>query len=116
MAIYRQIADDIRRQIADGVLMPGAQLPTFQELAARYEVSTYTVQRCVRLLTRDGYVRSIRGHGTYVAYNLPSDLVQRIIRALDAREPIADEDAEALKALLQAQAGDLPGDRGEHSS
>jgi DNA-binding transcriptional MocR family regulator len=54
MAVYHDIADDLRRQIADSTLAPGAQLPSFQELAARYCVSTYTIQRSIKLLTREG--------------------------------------------------------------
>lgn len=47
---YQVIVDDIRRQIAAGILQPGQRLLTTRQLAAHYEVSLGTVRRAIELL------------------------------------------------------------------
>ena len=46
--IYLQIMDEIKRQIATGVLKPGDKLPSQRELAAQLKVNANTVQRAYR--------------------------------------------------------------------
>lgn len=64
---YRRIMNDIREQIADGRLAPGAKLPSTQELAERYEVRPSTVRQAITLLTEAGDVRGHQGLGVFVA-------------------------------------------------
>jgi DNA-binding LacI/PurR family transcriptional regulator len=65
--VSEAIADDLRMQIANGVLAPGMRVPTRQELEARYEASTATVQSVMKRLVEDGLVE-VRGTvGTFVA-------------------------------------------------
>ena len=63
---YQRIADDLRREIVDGVLAPGAKLPSRHELARRYEVSDRVAVEAVRLLAAEGFIESRSGSGTYV--------------------------------------------------
>ena len=42
--MYRQIAEDLRRQIEDGELRPGGQLRTELELTKKYNASRNTVR------------------------------------------------------------------------
>ena len=67
VALWRQIAGDIERAIADGTLAPGARLPTEAELAQRYAVNRHTVRRAIEELARDGQVRVEQGRGSFVA-------------------------------------------------
>lgn len=53
---YRRIAADLRGAIVSGILPPGAQLPTIDELAGRYAVSHGTAQRAIALLRTAGTV------------------------------------------------------------
>lgn len=64
--LYRQIADDLQRQIEAGDLAPGQRLPTEPELRARYGASRNTVRDAVRWLTTRGLVRTRPGQGTFV--------------------------------------------------
>lgn len=64
--MYRQIADDLRRQIASGTLAAGAQLPTEIDLRTRYGASRNTVRDAVKWLTNLGLVETKPGHGTFV--------------------------------------------------
>lgn len=63
---YRQIADDLRAQIADRRWRPGDRLPSESALCARYGVSRATVRRAFGVLTADGAVRGHRGKGHFV--------------------------------------------------
>lgn len=64
--IYLQIMDEIKRQIATGVLKPGDKLPSQRELAAQLKVNANTVQRAYREMEMLGLVETLRGQGTFV--------------------------------------------------
>ncbi|MFE9106866.1 GntR family transcriptional regulator [Actinomadura geliboluensis] len=63
---YLRIADDLRRQIADGRLVPGDRVPSRYKLAGEHGVSDRVAVEAVRLLVSEGYVVSRSGSGTYV--------------------------------------------------
>lgn len=64
--MYRQIADDLRRQIEAGELPPGAQLQTELELRDRYNASRNTVRDAIKWLITRGLVETRPGQGTFV--------------------------------------------------
>jgi len=72
LPIYRQITDQIHREIAAGRLAPGDQLPSVRELASQLLLNPNTVARVYRDLERDGVVEMRRGEGTYVSDNATS--------------------------------------------
>ncbi len=63
---YQRIAADLRGAIVSGILAPGAQLPTVDELAARYSVSHGTAQRAIAVLRTAGLVTVSRGRRAVV--------------------------------------------------
>jgi GntR family transcriptional regulator len=64
--MYRQIADDLRRQIEAGSLAPGQQLPTELELREKYNASRNTVRDAIKWLIARGLVETRPGQGTFV--------------------------------------------------
>jgi len=64
--MYRQIADDLRRQIEAGDLEPGAQLPTEPELRETYRASRNTVRQAIQWLSTLDLVETRPGQGTFV--------------------------------------------------
>jgi GntR family transcriptional regulator len=68
--VYRQIAEDLRRQIEDGGLAPGQQLLTELELRERYNASRNTVRDAIKWLTARGLVETRPGQGTFVAQRI----------------------------------------------
>jgi GntR family transcriptional regulator len=64
--MYRQIADDLRRQIETGELRPGEQLRTELELREKYEASRNTVRDAIKWLATRGLVETRPGQGTFV--------------------------------------------------
>ena len=66
-ALYQQIVDRIKREIAEGRLPPGAALPSFRQLAEALLVSIITVKRAYEELEREGIIFRRQGLGTFVA-------------------------------------------------
>ena len=67
--LYWQVAEAIRRQIADGVLNPGDKLPTEKWLTENYKVSRVTARKAVQTLIDNGTLERVAVQ--YGAGNLP---------------------------------------------
>lgn len=67
MPIYRQIIDQIRYQVAAGVLREGDKVPSVRELAAKLAVNQNTILKVYNELCRQNVLRIERGDGTYVS-------------------------------------------------
>jgi GntR family transcriptional regulator len=65
--VFRQIADEVQRSVAVGVLKPGEALPPVRQLAQQLKVNANTVQHAYRTLEQEGTVYVKRGLGTFVA-------------------------------------------------
>jgi DNA-binding GntR family transcriptional regulator len=63
---YRQIADDLRRQIEDGTIPVGRRIPSMVELEQRYEVARDTLRKATQVLKDEGLVQTVQGMGIYV--------------------------------------------------
>lgn len=65
-ALYHAIRD----AILTGIVIYGDRLPSSRELAQAYEISRGTVNQVYDMLTSQGYLSSIHGSGTFVAYRM----------------------------------------------
>ena len=70
-SLARLLEEDIR----SGALRPGTQLPPQRELADFLDISVSTVSRAFGICSRKGLLSGQVGSGTYVAYNLTTDLL-----------------------------------------
>jgi GntR family transcriptional regulator len=64
--IYRQVMDQIRRQIMTGRLAAGEQLESVKSLSARLKVNPMTVSKAYGFLVEEGIVERRRGVGLFV--------------------------------------------------
>jgi GntR family transcriptional regulator len=64
---YRQIADEVQRAVAVGVLRAGEALPATRQLAKDLRLNPNTVQHAYRTLVREGVIEIRRGLGAFVA-------------------------------------------------
>lgn len=64
--IYDQIINDIMDDIHFGNLKPGEKLPTYTELAKKYNTSVVTVRKSISSLINKGYLRAVERVGTFV--------------------------------------------------
>ena len=73
--LYRKIYDAIRRSILAGEVEPGTRLPASRALAGQLSVSRLTVVNAYDQLLAEGYLEGRTGSGTYVASELPDELL-----------------------------------------
>lgn len=65
--IYEQISTQIKSFIMNGSLSAGEALPSMRGLAKDLHISVITVQRAYEDLTRDGFIETVSGKGSFVA-------------------------------------------------
>lgn len=63
---YRQVADDLRRQIADGTIPPGRAIPSMIKLEEKYGVARDTLRKATQILKDEGLVYTVTGMGIFV--------------------------------------------------
>ncbi len=66
LPIYRQVIDQIRRQVVAGQLREGEQLPSVRDLAAQLRVNPMTISKVYSLLEMEGLLERRRGVGLFV--------------------------------------------------
>ncbi|MCE3555993.1 FCD domain-containing protein [Pseudonocardia sp. RS11V-5] len=95
---YRQVADELRSQIMQGILEPGARLPAEAELTRMFGVSRSTVREALRALASQHLIETRRGvqGGSFVSAPDPTKLVEDVGSALGV-----------LVATPQLRIGDL---------
>jgi GntR family transcriptional regulator len=71
VATYLQLVQQVRQALQLGILKPGDQLPTAQQVVAKLAINPNTVLKAYRDLERDGLVRPRPGQGTFVVRTLP---------------------------------------------
>ena len=84
-AVYLQIIDQVKRDIALGRLAKEERLPTVRQLAQQLAINPNTIAKAYRQLEQEGIIVTRAGAGAFVA-NLDS-LLSRAVR----RKLICDE-------------------------
>jgi len=95
--IYRQIIDQIKYQVATGVLKEGDRVPSVRELATRLAVNQNTVLKVYNELCRQNVLRIERGDGTYVSSN------KQTIPAAERRQAVSNVLREAAVLAIQLE-------------
>jgi len=70
-ALHEQIAANVRRAVAEGILEPGERLPSAQELAGVLQVNANTVLAAYRRLRDENLLEFRRGRGVHVCRDAP---------------------------------------------
>jgi len=71
VATYLQLVQQVRQALQLGLLEPGDQLPTAQQVVAKLAINPNTVLKAYRDLEREGLVRPRPGLGTFIVGTLP---------------------------------------------
>ena len=71
VATYLQLVQQVHQALQLGLLKPGDQLPTAQQVVAKLAINPNTVLKAYRDLEREGLVRPRPGQGTFVVGTLP---------------------------------------------
>ena len=92
--IFLQIAENICRQILEGVLKAGDRVPSVRDLAADFEVNRNTVLRTYALLDETGVFENRRGVGFFV-----SAKAVKIIRTSERKDFFANDLPEFIQKV-----------------
>ena len=114
--VYRQIADEIQRCAAVGVLKAGEPIPAVRALAAELKVNANTVQHAYQTLEAEGTVEVRRGLGTFVkASTKPTgarqaqaarQIAERALREAYRHGVLASDLIAALQDLAPTKSGE----------
>jgi GntR family transcriptional regulator len=64
--LYKQVMDQIKDAIADGVLKPQERLPSIREIAKELNISEITIKRAYADLEAEGFIYTRAGMGSFV--------------------------------------------------
>ncbi|MER7270660.1 GntR family transcriptional regulator [Micromonospora carbonacea] len=98
---YRQIASELRGQIASGTLSEGDRLPTEPQLQDQYGVSRNTVRDATALLVNEGLVQRVPGRGGGMIVRKRVTLTFHAHRAEMPAQPMAETDAWRSEVVAQ---------------
>ncbi len=70
VATYLQLVQQVHQAMRLGLLEPGDQLPTAQQVVSQLAINPNTVLKAYRDLEREGLVRPRPGQGTFVIASL----------------------------------------------
>ena len=79
--IYRQLVEQVRREVMLGRLSPGDQLPTLREVVDALAINPNTVVKAYAELEHEGLVVRRQGTGTFIS-SVPPDGVLNAPRAV----------------------------------
>jgi GntR family phosphonate transport system transcriptional regulator len=111
ISLWRQISETLIKEMRDGTLKSGEQLPADIAIAERFGVNRHTARQATAYLESEGLLRIERGRGTFVAddvlvYRLSSTtrFTENLMRQrrMPARRVLGVEEIEAAAAIAEA--------------
>jgi GntR family transcriptional regulator len=119
--IYRQLVEQVRRDVMLGRLQPGDQLPSLKEVVEALAINPNTVVKAYAELEHEGLAVRRQGTGTFLAPTLPAAAliapppIRRGLTRWVARAREAGMSSEQMQALLSAEldAGSADDDRSD---
>jgi DNA-binding transcriptional MocR family regulator len=106
-ALYRELAEQLERDIAAGTLKPGTKLPPQRELADFLDINVSTVSKAFKACELKGLLTAAVGSGTFVAYSALTD--RRFLTPSPEREII-----DMATALPDDSANDVLAETARH--
>ncbi|MGM0350871.1 MULTISPECIES: winged helix-turn-helix domain-containing protein [Actinomycetes] len=73
---YQQVADDLRRRIAEGEFTEKGQLPSYGDLQTEYKITVTVARSAINRLKTDGLVVSHQGKGVFLTSNAGTTAAQ----------------------------------------
>jgi GntR family transcriptional regulator len=64
--VYLRVLEDLRMRIREGLLAPGARVPSRNAIIARYGVGETAAKHALRVLATEGLIEARAGSGSYV--------------------------------------------------
>ncbi|WZL74567.1 GntR family transcriptional regulator [Clostridiaceae bacterium 35-E11] len=83
--IYVQIATQIKNLILKGTLQSGEILPSIRNLAKELQISVITSKRAYEELEKSGFIETVAGKGSFVAYQNKEMLNERRLKIIEEK-------------------------------
>lgn len=83
-AKFLELSDHIIEQIRSGELLPGDKIPSENELIKKYRISNTTARKVLLETESKGWVRRIKGKGTFVLNRNEEHQLLRTLGSIDA--------------------------------
>lgn len=64
--LHTKVTEYVKKRISSGEYRVGSKIPTEEELSKELRVSRPTVSKALETLVRDGFLKRIRGKGSFV--------------------------------------------------
>lgn len=81
---YLKISREIISQIKSGILQPGNKISSENELINEYKISNTTARKVLSYVENQGWVKKIKGKGTFVINRSKEMHLNRILGSFDA--------------------------------
>ncbi|BBD46119.1 Transcriptional regulator, GntR family [Petrimonas sp. IBARAKI] len=81
---YLKISREIISQIESGILQPGNKISSENELINEYKISNTTARKVLSYVENQGWVKKIKGKGTFVINRSKEMHLNRILGSFDA--------------------------------
>lgn len=117
--LYKQLVEEILKNIRDGKFTPNDKLPTERELSNRFNISRGTVKKAFKELADNGVIEIIQGSGTYVYDNgctvnnerrkIAVNMIDELITKLDKWDFSIEEISNLMKISIAAKKEDAKG-------
>lgn len=101
--IYRQLYEQIVRQIVDGICKADDCLPSIRAVAKQLGVAVITVKTAYEMLERDGFIYTLPAKGCFVSASAPVDKRKLAAERLKKQLPYYKQlgiDRETLSELV----------------
>lgn len=111
MPLYKALAAQLIEAIEGGIVLPGTKLPPQRELADFLDVNVSTVSKAFRYCSNGGFLTSVVGRGTFVAYDarlnvsVAPDRTSLIEMGSMMPERLAGDTAASLVSEMMGDAG-----------
>lgn len=103
IALHQKVAEHIRSQISSGEYEVGSQLPTENELAIFFGVSRPTIRQALGQLAQEGYVKRIKGSGTFAADPNESKVIHESTRFITSYREESQRHNRVVRTRVLAQ-------------
>lgn len=100
MPRYAAIAEDLRREVDEGMYAAGELLPSESALSQRYQASRITVRKALERLRSEGVVDSRQGFGWYVVF---TPLPQSLERFSTIEEQLSEIGVTPVRKILSSR-------------
>ena len=98
--LFKQLMDQIKKAVMDGLLKPGDSLPSIRQLANDLELNHNTVAKAYRILERDSVTQTKGYRGTSIHRNAKQN------STVDMNDSIIIKLNETIKSLRESGATD----------